>query len=150
MVEVNVFSSSCVLYFILSPILPHAVCGLRFTSPFNGNKLTGVLGSSVNFTWAFHGGNIDRVAWGTKNDGSVNIKDVLVSIDKLQTIATTQNPPYSGRVSGEWNGSSPGRATFRLSSIQKADEMFYVCRLTPESLVELPVYDTVQLLVVGK
>ena len=127
-----------------------AVCGLQFTSPFNGNKVTGVLGSSVNFSWAFHGGNINRVTWGTKKDGSVDIKDVLISIDKLQTINTIQNPPYSGRVSGIWDGSSPGQATFTLNSIQKADERFYVCNLTPDSLVQLDVYDTVQLLVLGK
>jgi len=130
--------------------LPSAVCGLQFTSPFNGNKVTGVLGSSVNFTWAFHGGNVYSVEWGTKSDGSVNIKDVLVSINKLQIITTIQNSPYSGHVSGDWDGSSPGQAIFTLSSIQKADERFYVCRLTPESLSAQSVYDTVQLLVVGK
>ena len=112
--------------------------------------MTGVLGSSVNFTWAFHGGNIDRVEWGTKSDGSVNVKDVLVSIDKLQIITTIQNSPYSGHVSGDWDGISPGQATFTLSSIQKADQKFFVCRLTPERLGRQPVYDTVQLLVVGK
>jgi len=112
--------------------------------------VAGVLGSSVNFTWAFHGGNIDRVQWGTKHDGSVNIKDVLVSIDKLQTITPIQNPPYSGRVSGIWDGSIPGQATFTLNSIQKADERFYVCQLLPDSLDGQPAYDTVQLLVVGK
>ena len=131
-------------------ILPCVAFGLQFTSPFNGNKVTGVLGSSVNFTWAFHGGNINRVTWGTKKDGSVDIKDVLISIDKLQTITTIQNLPYSGRVSGIWDGSSPGQATFTLNSIQKADERFYVCNLTPDSLVQLDVYDTVQLLVLGK
>ena len=78
------------------------MCGLQFNSPFNGNKLTGVLGSSVNFTWAFYGGNIDRVAWGTKKDGAgiISVKDVLVSIDILQTKVIIQTPPYSGRVSG--------------------------------------------------
>ena len=131
-------------------IISAIVCLLEFTSPLNGNKVTGVLGSSVNFTWAFHGGNIDRVELGTKKDGSVAIKDVLISIDKLQTITTIQNPPYSGRVSGIWDGSSPGQATFTLNSIQKADERFYVCKLTPDSLVQLDVYDTVQLLVLGK
>jgi len=112
--------------------------------------VTGVLGSPVNFTWAFHGGRVFKVQWGTKKDGAVDIKNVLVSIDKLQTIATTQNPPYSGRVSGDWDGSSPGQATFTLNSIQKADERFYICQLVPDSLAEQPVYDTVQLLVVGK
>jgi len=149
MIAVNVLSSSYVLYFILFPILPHAVSGLQFTSPFNGNKVTGVLGSSINFTWAFHGGNIDRVVWGTKQDGAVSIKDVLVSVDKLQTITTIQHSPYSGRVSGDWDGSSPGQATFTLNSIQKADERFYSCQLSPESLRVQAVQDTVQLLVVG-
>ena len=131
-------------------IFPCAVCGLQFASPFNGNRVTGVLGSSVNFTWAFHGGNINRVTWGTKKDGSVDIKDALISIDNLQTITTIQNPQYSGRVSGIWDGSSPGQATFTLNSIQKADERFYACRLEPDRLDEPDVYDTVQLLVVGK
>ena len=69
-------------------ILLCTACGLQFNSPLNGNKLTGVLGSSVNFSWAFQGGNIDRVQWGTKYDHGVIIKDVLVSIDKLQIITT--------------------------------------------------------------
>ena len=118
--------------------------------PFNGKKVTGVLGSSVNFTWVFRGGNIDRVEWGTRMDGAFVIENVLVSIDKLQTITAIQNSPYSGRVSGNWDGSSPGHATFTLNSIQKADEKFYVCKLSPESLTEQPVQDIVQLLVVGK
>ena len=126
------------------------MCELQFTSPFNGIKVTGVLGSSVNFSWAFDGGNIDRVEWGTKYDHAVSIKDVLVSIDKLQTISTIQNPPYSGRVSGDWDGSSPGQVTFTLNSIKKTDERFYVCRLSPESLLAQSAYDTVQLTVVGK
>ena len=112
--------------------------------------MTEVLGSSVNFTWAFHGGNVQRFEWGTKKDGSVDIKDVLISIDNLQTITTIQNPSYSGRVSGIWDGSSPGQATFTLTSIQKADERFYVCKLSPDSLDATVVYDTVQLLVLGK
>ena len=126
------------------------MCGLQFNSPFNGNKVTGVLGSSVNFTWAFHGGNIDRVEWGTKKDAGVTIEDVLVSIDKLQTISTIQNSPYSGRVSADWNGSSPGQVSFTLNSIQKTDERFYSCKLSPERLGAQTVYDTVQLFVVGE
>ena len=127
-----------------------AVCRLQFTKPFNGNEVTGVLGSSVNFTWAFNGRNVDRIDWGTKKKGAAAIEDVLVSIDKLQTITTIKNRPYSGRVSGNWDGSSPGHATFILNSIQKADEKFYVCKLTPESVLEQPVQDIVPLLVVGK
>jgi len=112
--------------------------------------VTGALGSSVNFTWAFRGGNVDRVTWQAKHDGPGNIDDDLVSIDRLQTTTIILNSPYSVRVSGVWDGSSPGQATFTLSSIQKADERFYSCKLTPESLAAQPVFDTVQLLVVGK
>ena len=118
--------------------------------PFNGKKVTGVLGSSVNFTWAFNGGNVDRIDWGTKKKGAAAIEDVLVSIDKLQTIFTIKNRSFSGRVRGNWDGSSPGHATFILNSIQKADEKFYVCKLTPESVLGQPVQDIVQLLVEGK
>ena len=118
--------------------------------PFNGKKVTGVLGSSVNFTWAFNGGNVDRIVWGTKKKGAAAIEDVLVSIDKLQTITTIKSRPYGGRVNGNWDGSSPGHATFILNSIQKADEKFYVCKLIPESVLGQPVQDIVQLLVEGK
>ena len=113
MVE-SVVLSSCALYFILFPILPHVVCGLQFNSLFNGRKLTGVLGSSVNFTWAFQGGDIDRVIWGTKHDGALSIKDFLVSVYKFQIIIFTETPSYRGRVSGEWDGGNPGQATFYL------------------------------------
>ena len=53
-------------------------------------------------------------------------------------------------MSGDWDGSSPGQVTFTLSSIQKADERFYSCELSPESLAAQRVYDAVQLIVVGK
>jgi len=86
----------------------------------------------------------------SKRDGVVDIKDFLVSIDNLQTTTPIKNPPYRGRVSGDWDGSSPAQATFTLNSIQKADERFYICQLVPENLDGQPVYDTVQLLVVDK
>ena len=41
-------------------------------------------------------------------------------------------------------------ATFTMNSIQKPDERFYVCKLTPDSLDVPDVYDTVQLLFVVK
>ena len=130
-------------------VFPCVVCGLQFNLPFNGTKVTGVLGSSVNFTWAFNGGSIRKVEWGTERDHVVGFKDVLVTIDKLQTITTIQSPPYSGRVSGDWDGSSPGQATFTLNSIQKADERFYVCKLTPDNVAAPFLSDTVQL-IIGK
>ncbi|XP_078379857.1 uncharacterized protein LOC144662796 [Oculina patagonica] len=143
----NVSLSRRFVYFILFQILPQAACQLQFISPYNGNKVTANLGSSANFTWAFRGGNVDLVQWGTKQDGILSIKDVLVNVDKFMTVITIQNYPYSGRVSGVWNGSSPGQVTFTLDSIQKADERLYICALEPEKLEVASVYDTVQLFV---
>ena len=119
-------------------------------SPYNGLKVTGIVGSNVNFTWAFRSGNVDAVQWGTKRDGVLSIKDLLVDVDRLLTVTKTANSRYSGRVSGIWNGSSPGQVTFTLNQLQVADENFYACRLVPESLFEAFVYDIVQLLVLGK
>ena len=112
--------------------------------------MTGVLGSSVNFTWAFSGGNVKSVQWGTKKDGVLNFQHLLVTIRKDTSSTIITNSPYSGRVSGAWDGSTPGQATFTLNSIQKVDERSYTCRLGPDSLFESSVYDSVQLLVVGK
>ena len=126
------------------------VCPLKLSSPYNGNKVTGVVGKSVNFTWAFSGGKIDLIHWGTKKIDSFSFQDILVSIDKIATVTTIQTSPYSGRVSGVWDGSSPGQATFTLKPIQKADESFYICMLHPRRTGALPVYDTVHLQVIGK
>ena len=93
---------------------------------------------------------MDSVQWGTKNDGAVTFQRILVSVRKDKTSTITTDPPYSGRVSGAWDGSNPGQATFTLNSIQKADERLYLCVLRPKSPFRLPVYDSVQLLVVGK
>ena len=112
--------------------------------------MTGILGSSVNFTWAFSGGNVRFAQWATKQDGVDRIQDILVGIDKSARVTTIKNSPYSGRVSGVWDGSSPGQATFTLNSIKKADGRFYICTLGPDSFIAVPVFDVVQLLVVGK
>ena len=88
--------------------------------------------------------------WGTKKDGVLNFQDTLVTINKVLLVTRIQNSPYSGRVSAVWDGSSPGQVTFTLNSIEKADERFFICKLEPETFGEQDVYDTVQLLVVGK
>ena len=93
---------------------------------------------------------MNLVQWGTKKDGVLQFQDLLVTVRRDTTSTITTTPPYSGRVSGAWDGSSPGRATFTLNSIQKADGRSYICRLGPESLATTPIYDLVQLFVVGK
>lgn len=119
--------------------------------PYNGERLTGVLGSSVNFTWTFRGGTLDSVQWGTKENGvPVRIQKVLVTVREDTSSSTINDGPYSGRVSGVWDGSSTGQATFTLNSIQKADERSYACRLGPKSLSVSPIFDNVRLLVVGE
>ena len=47
--------------------------------------MSGVLGSSVNFTWAFSGGNVDQVQWGTKKDDVLTFEQLLVTVDKDTT-----------------------------------------------------------------
>ena len=126
------------------------MCQLKFISPYNGNKVTAIFGSSANFTWVFGGESVKRVQWGTIKDGGLNFQNVLVSIDKLNTITTIANSPYNGRVSGAWNGSSPGQVTFTLKSIQMSDERLFACWLVPDRLEVASVYDTVQLFVLGK
>ena len=92
---------------------------------------------------------MNSVQWGTKKDGVLNFQHLLITARNNTSLITT-NPLYSGRVSGAWDGSSPGQATFTLNSIQKADERSYACRLGPDSLIVPSVYDSVQFLVVGK
>ena len=93
---------------------------------------------------------MDQVQWGTKKDGVRNFQQLLVTVRKDTTSTTVTNPPYSGRVSGVWDGSSPELVTFTLNLIQKSDARLYLCRLEPDSLSQRPVYDQVQLLVLGK
>ena len=93
---------------------------------------------------------MNSVQWGIKRDGFLNFQQLLVSVRKDKTSTITSDPLYSRRVSGAWDGSSPGQVTFTLNSIQTGDERLYICRLGPKSLFEVPVYDSVQLLVGGK
>ena len=125
------------------------VCQPQFTSSYSGDQVTGVLGSSVNFSWTFRG-NVASIQWGTKKDGVIGFTDTLVSLDKLSTVVTIQHSPYSGRVSGLWDGSSPGQVTFTLNSTRMEDEKFYICKLSEGSLDGQDDYDTVKLLVLGK
>ena len=118
------------------------VCQIQFSSTYNNNKVTGIVGSSVNFTWSISGDV--KVAQLEINS------NVLVSIDKALQVTTITNSPYSRRVSVVWNGRSPGQVTFTLNLIRMTDEGSYICRLMPVALDDIQLTDTVQLIVLGK
>ena len=91
--------------------------------------MRGAVGSSVNFTWGFSG-NFLYANWGLKKTGASDLETngVLVQIDKNGQVALSGPSAYTGRVSGSF---SPGQAVYTLSSITKADERVYGCRLDP-------------------
>ena len=129
-----------------------AVCGIfQFNSNYGGKQVIGVIGSSVNFTWAFKGASIKQIEWGTKNAKDNSIKDTLVTIVRgFIENKTAEDPLYIGRVSGVQYGSIPGKVVFSLNSIQMADERSYVCYLTPNVLGARIETDVVKLVVLGK
>ena len=91
--------------------------------------MTGIVGSSVNFTWTFSGDV--KVAQLEINS------NVLVSKDKTLQVTTTTNSPYSGRVSAVWSGRSPGQVTFTLNLFRMTDEGSYICRLIQQLEIKL-------------
>ena len=111
--------------------------------------MTGLVGSSVNFTWSFSGG-VRMVLWGVKkNDESTFITDgILVSLDQSGNPFPLASIPagYPGRVSGSRSGS---QAIFTLNSIKKSDERFYGCRILPVSNAYDGKFDSVDLVVQG-
>ena len=126
--------------------LLYKVCQVQFTSTYNNNKVTGIVGSSVNFTWTFSGDV--EVARLVTLDGSTEL--LVISINKLLQVFTGTNSLYSGRVSAVWNGKSPGQVTFTLNSIRMTDEGSYTCKLKPVDFLQTTPSDTLQLIVLGK
>jgi len=88
--------------------------------------VTGVLGSSVNFTWSFSG--IDNVVCGLTRPGyDDDLGERLISIDR-----TGKFVAYAGRVSGSRGGnSSYSQVTLTISNISTGDERGYVCHFKP-------------------
>ena len=114
--------------------------------------MTGLVGSSVNFTWSFSG-HVRNVIWGLKKDGINDFaaNGALVSLYKSSSISLSVPPAYIGRVSGGRSGdSSSGQAIFTLRSITNDDERSFGCRIDPENPIESPVFDPVQLVVNGE
>ena len=117
--------------------------------------MTGLIGSTVNFTWGFTKGygGVDGVSWGLSNSGLSNFinKGILVSLDLSGRLVSVQVPAeYTGRVSGSIVGNkSSGQVIFSLASIRKSDGRVFGCKIFPESDFETSRFDTVNLVVAG-
>lgn len=107
--------------------------------------MTGLVDSSVNFTWSFSG-DVDAVDWGLKESGLNDIKNggVLVSLDKNGSVSVTVPSAYNGRVNGNGDTSS-GQVIFTLSPIKSSDQGFYGCRITPTDSFDQQQFDSVYL-----
>ena len=123
---------------------------IKFTSKYDGKAVTGLVGSSVNFTWSFSG-DVLAVVWGLKKDGLDVIKHLgeLASLNKYGSVPVTVPSAYSGRVSGSGDASS-GQVTFTLSSIRMSDKGFYGCKIKPTGLFDQESFDSVYLAVKGE
>ena len=127
----------------------------RFTSTLYGGKtVTGLVGSSVSFSWSFFGAldGIDTIDWGLKSDGVSNLATVLVTI-KVSLggpIPVSIPPDYSGSVNGNFTGTKfSGQVIFTLSSIKTSYKGYYGCRLNPISDFDSSQFDYVYLAVEG-
>lgn len=122
---------------------------VKFTNPYNGKVLSGLLNASVSFSWTVSG-EFDDVTWGLKSRDTSGVNVTLVSLAKTGPLSVSNLPSYVGRVSGEWNNSTtPGKATFTLTSIGLEDSAFYACRVTPSDPSD-NANDFVELVVKGK
>lgn len=123
---------------------------VSFTSCYNGSNVIGYLNSTVNFTWTFNG-DLRVVDWGTKDSDAIDLDQKLVSLDESGQISLNVPPSHRGRVNGSWDGRTPGKLVFTLTSIKEEDDnQIFICKLSPKNLAAPPDYDTVQLIVRGK
>lgn len=122
---------------------------VQFIKPYNGKVLSGIVNTSVSFSWTFSG-DFDFVTWGLKSRDTNDVNATLVSLTKVGSVSVSIPSSYVGRVSGEWNNEiSPGEATFTLTSIELEDSASYACRITPSDISNDAI-DIVELVVKGK
>ena len=123
---------------------------IGFNSRYDGKTVTGLVGSSVNFTWSFNG-DVNSVYWGLKRDGGIGFKNngVLVCLGKNGPLSVKVPSAYSGRVSGRGDASS-GQVIFTLSQIKSSDERFYGCLISPTDDFDSQKFDSVYLAVKGE
>ena len=118
-------------------------------SPYGGQTVTGVVGSSFHFKWRFTAG-LGYIQWGLKANSQNHFESngILVTVDALGKVQLTSRSEYATRVNGTIDVSS-GQATFILSNLKRADGRFYGAMINPLSGDDLPVFDSVQLVLKG-
>ena len=81
-----------------------AASSIQFTPKYQGKTVTGLVGSSVNFTWSFSG-NVYTIDWGIKKDGAnvLNTSSMLVSQDPTGLVSVPVPAVYARTC--EWNSS---------------------------------------------
>ena len=143
------FSVWCTTVIIHLPFPPNFLTGFNFISPYGGQTVTGEVGSSFHFKWSFTAG-LRYIQWGLKKTGqnTFETNGILVTIDALGILQLTSRSEYATRVNGTIDVSS-GQATFILSNLKRADERFYGAMINPFSGDDLPVFDSVQLVLNG-
>ena len=111
--------------------------------------MKGVTGSSMKFTWTILR-PFTRVEWGLAASSSTF--DVpprlLVSLFKGSAFPVTAPAAYTGRVSGNINGS---QVSFALRNLRKSDGRLYGFRISDTNNVDdIPSFDSVMLVVEGR
>ena len=129
---------------------------IHLISGYEGNSITGLIGSSVNFSWSFSNGTkgVGGVMFGLIKDHQARDfipNGILVAFGESGSPVYVSVPvEYNGRVSGSYDGNkATGHAIFTLSSIKKDDERFFGCRVSPQNDFDTEVFDSVYLNVAG-
>lgn len=120
--------------FVLSHFFPKPLfvaSDTHFTSRYREKTVTGLGGSSVNFTWSFSG-DVGSIEWGFKQADSKDLDPLLVTVLRLGSVLLSPSAKYRDRVNGRGSTSS-GLAIFNLRSIRKEDDGFYRCRINPRT-----------------
>ena len=111
--------------------------------------MKGATGCSMNFTWTILR-PFTRVEWGLAFSPSAfdSPPRLLVSFLKGSTSSVTPPATYTGRVSGNINGS---QVSFSLRKLRKSDGRLYGCRISDtKSGDDIPSFDSVMLVVEGR
>ena len=123
--------------------------GQPFSGYYGGKTVKGATGSSINFTWTILR-PFTRVEWGlAAASGAFDVPPrLLVSFFKGSTFPVTPPAAYTGRVSGNINGS---QVSFTLRNLRNSDGRLYGCRISDTSSGDdRPSFDSVMLVVEGR